>query len=78
MSLKIQAEVRKREYEGQFCLSYLKFKLVSEKIVSSIHSTATEISLYPLMLMDVLMDIKGGFRKPRRNLWCPRFPYLAT
>lgn len=34
MSLKIQAEVRKREYEGQFCLSYLKFKLVSEKIVA--------------------------------------------
>lgn len=34
MSLKIQAEVRKREYEGQFCFSYLKFKLVSEKIVA--------------------------------------------
>lgn len=34
MSLKMQAGVGKKKYKGQFCFSYFKFKLVSEKIVA--------------------------------------------
>lgn len=65
------AGVRKKEYKGQFCFSYFEFKLASEKIVAVEWIELTEISLYPLMLMVVLMDIKVDFRKPGRSLWWP-------